>query len=153
MTAKAFNYKTAKWNKEIYSRWRVKWEEFFPSEHYFFEGEGAVPGVSNMSILDVGAAAGGLGTALLDSVSEGISYTGIDPDTETSDLGRQADSRLELLDGYFPQDFDSDRKFDMVTMFALFPQIPDWKGALLSLKKVAKKYINISIGVRLDGPG
>ena len=145
-------YERGVYNKQVYSTWRTKWPEFFPSERYFFEGEGAVPSVKEMSILDVGGAAGGLGMALLDSVSSDIKYFNIDPDKEANKWGRQADPRLELMDGYFPQDFKLDRKFDMVTMFALFPQIPDWKSLLLSLKKVSKKYINLAVSVRLDGP-
>ena len=146
------SYRGGKYNKQIYSTWRTKWEEFFPSERYYFQGEGAVPGVSAMSILDVGCAAGGLGTALLDSVSSGINYTGIDPDEEAIILGRQADPRLGLVSGHFPEDYKSDRKFEMVTSFSLLPQVPDWKSFLLSLKSVSTKYINLSIGVRLDGP-
>lgn len=145
-------YTSAKFNTKIYSQWRRKWKDIFPSERYYFDGEGAVPEVGELSILDVGCACGGLGTALLDSVSSRIKYTGIDPDEDAINFGRQADPRLGLACGYFPRDFKSDRKFDMVTMFALFPQVPDWKDMLLSLKQVSKKYINISIGVRLDGP-
>jgi hypothetical protein len=76
----------------------------------------------------------------------------MDPDKDTIAFGRQADPRLELLEGCFPQDFKSDQKYDMVTMFAVFAQQPDWKDMLLSLKKSAKKHVNVSLAVRLDGP-
>ena len=145
-------YTKGKYNARLYSQWRTKWEEFFPSERYYFDGEGAVPEIEDLTILNVGGASGGLGTALLDSISSGIKYTCIDPDEDAIELGLQADQRLELVHGYFPQDLKGDRKFDMVTTFALFPQIPDWKTTLLSLKKASKKYINISLAVRLDGP-
>ena len=54
-------YKKSKFNREMYSKWRTKFDEFWKSEKYFFERLNIE---ENMSILDVGGACGGFGKAL-----------------------------------------------------------------------------------------
>jgi hypothetical protein len=61
-------YVSGDFNAKLYSQWRRSFDEFFPSEQYYLKGDGALPDLENISILDVGCAAGGLGTAVLDSV-------------------------------------------------------------------------------------
>ena len=96
---------------------------------------------------------GGLGVALQDKFSDiNIRYTCIDPDKKAIESGRENFPSLKLIEGCFPEDMPKGKRYDMVTMFALFPQIPDWKEMLLNLSKFSKRYINISIVLRMEGP-
>jgi len=45
-------YKESQLNSELYSKWRIKFDDFFESERYFFIQKDLM--TSNMTILDVG---------------------------------------------------------------------------------------------------
>jgi hypothetical protein len=147
MTTTEKAYLTTDYNSQLYTQWRRKFAEFFPSERYFFENSRLENGIS---ILDVGGAAGGLGTALLDSVDSNIRYTCIDPDKKAIEIGKRLDYRLNFIEGFFPEGVQD--RYDMVIMLALFPQLPEWKSIIFKMKDRANKYINFSLMLRLSGP-
>ena len=75
----------------------------------------------------------------------------IDPDRRCIDMGKSTFPSFEFIHGYFPEAIEDGRLFDVVSMQALFPQIPNWKEMLLQIRKVAKRFINISLIFRLSG--
>lgn len=143
-------YRESELNSELYGRWRTVFEDFFESEKYFFSRGGLI--TRGMTILDVGCACGGLGIALQHEYFPDIQYTGIDPDPNAIKFGKNKFPHLELITGYFPQDISAEKRYDLVTMFALFPQIPDWKSMLLNLVEFSNRFINVSIILRMSGP-
>lgn len=92
---------------------------------------------------------GGLGNGIK-NFELTIKYTGIDPDIEAVNFGRNNFEGFSFINGFFPEDVPF-QKYDLVLMFALFPQIPDWGNMLLSMGKYAKKFINLTCTVRLSG--
>lgn len=77
--------------------------------------------------------------------------TVIDPDEKAIKAGRKNYPEFNYISGYFPEVILEKEKFDIVSMQALFPQIPNWKEMLLSLKSITKKYLNISLTFKLNG--
>ena len=104
---------------------------------------------SGYSILDIGGATGCLLEAINKEIAP-IKGTIIDPDEKSIKYGKEKYPHFEFIQAGFPHDF-ADRKFDVVFMQALFPQIPNWKEVLLSMQKCARKYINFSCILKLEG--
>ncbi len=75
MSGKNIEYKT-KQISEYFSRNRVKWDQFYPSEKWIFERIAGPEGQMG-SVLDAGCAAGGLGLALGERFSL-TEYVGVD---------------------------------------------------------------------------
>lgn len=134
-------------NADRYSTSRVKIEDFFESERYFFD-KVIKPGIS---ILDIGCAAGGLGHAVMTSVEKNIQYWGIDPDKRAIDYGRRHFPDLNFIEGWFPDDLPAGMKFDLVIMTSVFNQTPKWKELLFDLVNASKKYVLIAACTKLEG--
>src|SRR3989344_1866072 len=129
-----------------YSEWRLKIEDFFESEKYFLPAI-IRPGVS---ILDIGGAAGGFGNAIAKNIEPKIDYTCIDPNKEYMDFGKSHFQNFNFIESFFPENVP-ERKYDLVTMLALFPQLPDWKTALLDMAKYSNKYLLFTMLAKLNG--
>lgn len=82
-------YKTGQIAK-FYSRHRVKYDQFYPSERWIFDHLGRPFG----RVLDVGCAAGGLGSALAEKFPL-VSYTGVD-------INEQAVEAAKARSGEYP---------------------------------------------------
>lgn len=134
-------------NFELYSNWRLKIEDFFDSERYFLNKEIIRP---NSTILDIGCGGGGLGNAIKTSIEPTIEYTGVDPNKDCMEYMKKYYPEFNGINGFFPQDVPF-HKYDLVLMYALFPQIPQWKEMLLNFARYSKKYINITLLVKLSG--
>jgi hypothetical protein len=65
--------------------------------------------------------------------------------------GRETYSEFEFINDYFPSDSLNGKAFDYVSMQALFPQLPNYKEIMYNLSEVSKRYINISMTVKLSG--
>lgn len=141
-------YRTSQLNSRIYSQYRVRFSEFWESERHFFETRSDWKG---LSMLDVGGASGGLGSALFSYFSVDFPYTCIDIDAAAISSGKDLVPQSEFILGSFPNDLQSDRKFDYVVLFAWFAQVTDWKTMLLSLCSRARRFVNIAVNVRLEG--
>lgn len=131
-----------------YGLWRTKFSDFFDSERFFLTKKRIPAGTT---ILDIGGAAGGLGNALRESIQSRIDYTVLDPSMPYLTLGRKRFPWFRFMHGYFPKDAP-ERQYDFVTMLALFPQIPDWKRALLQMAKHSRRFVLFSAVVKLNGP-
>ena len=140
-------YENAKGSTKKYSEKRQDFEDFFESEKHFLEPPFVWPG---MTVLDIGCASGGLGRALNNKIGK-ISYTGMDTDSHSIEIAKERYPDSSFKTGWFPEDAPRE-KFDLVIMLALFPQIPEWKKALLSMVGCSRKYINFSCIIRLAGP-
>lgn len=144
-------YESSDIQKDIYSKWRTDFDEFFPSEQYFFKNGNNIL-FDGVEILDIGCSAGGLGNALINEFNDiEINYTGVDVDEEAIELGSGEFPELDLVCGRFPDDIPNGKTFDLVTMFGLFPQIPKWKEMLSQMSNYSRKYINISGVFRESG--
>lgn len=97
-----------------------------------------------------GGGVGGLGNAIIKSIEPSINYTVLDPDSNCIKYGKRHFPHFKFIEGYFP-DKCPRKKFDMIIMFATFPQLPNWKEILLEMVKHSKKYINLTLTVRLSG--
>ena len=134
-------------NSVFYSDKQNRLEDYFKSVTHFFTRKFVWPGDS---VLDIGGASGGFLTAI-DAEVDRIRGTVVDPDPRAVALGRDTFPEIEFILGEFPAAVPIYRKFDIVSMQALLPQIPDWKSMLLQMAGVAKKYINVMMILRLSG--
>jgi hypothetical protein len=140
-------YQKTELNSAFFSPEEDKLDNYFQSTKYFFTKDLVV---DNMSFLDIGGAGGGLAAAVNNEIAT-IKATIVDPDSNVIALGKKKYPHFNFVNGFFPDAMKQNDKFDYVSMQALFPQIPDWKAMLLSLRNVAKKYLNISMILKLDG--
>ena len=101
------------------------------------------------SIIDVGCLAGDLYTAIK---TYDVEYVGIDIDEAAIVAGtaRHPDATFHCVDFMAP-DCAVEPK-ELVTAFNLFDHYPDWKLALRSLRRLASRFINISVNMTLDHP-
>lgn len=121
--------------------------QYFRSTVHFFTPEYVKDGCT---FLDVGGAGGQFSEAVRREVAK-INPTVVDPDIKCIERGRRQFPAFKFINGYFPEAMPRDDKFDIVSMQALFPQVPNWKETLFALKKFARKYVNISLIFRLHG--
>ena len=140
-------YKDSMLNSVFYNEKKRSMGDYFKSVTHFFTPEFISHGDS---VLDIGGASGGFLTAI-DAEVNRIRGTVIDPDPRSVELGYDAFHGIEFIEGEFPEAMSSNRKFDIVSMQALLPQIPDWKSMLLQMARVSKKYINVLMILRLSG--
>ncbi len=140
-------YTKGKLNAELYSRERLHIQDFFESERYYLSPDYIRPGTR---ILDIGGGAGGLGNAIMESIQPDIHYTCIDPDSDVIKIGRRNMPDSHFIEGYFPENLPGST-YDLVIMFVLFPQIPNWKETLIHLAQYSDQYINISLIVKMKG--
>lgn len=129
-------YNKSKINSQMYTKWRIEWSQFFKSERYFFENH-LKENLSGMSILDIGGAVGGAGCALKQSIEPNIQYTCLDVDKQAILNGKENFKDLNFIEGSFPEALSS-QQYDLVMMFALFPQLPNWKKILFNMCKFSK---------------
>ena len=134
-------------NSERYVTRKNSLDKLFESERYFLKDML----FDHATVLDVGCGGGALSQALK-QVNPSICYSGIDIDPKTIELGKQYYHDITLKVGRFPEDLVVNDKYDIVTMFGLFPHLPDWKENLIALANHAKKTINVSVTLRLNGP-
>ncbi len=140
-------YKRSPLGSVVFSKKRFRLSDFFDSEKYFFSGDI----MSNCkTVLDVGCSSGGLGAALKEAFGSSVQYTGIDVDQRAIGFGLEHYKNIKLISGVFPDDLD-DKKYDMVTVFNLFEQIPEWKPFLSTLVAHSNRYLNIGMVLRLNG--
>lgn len=89
---------------------------------------------------------------MIDKFNKNFNYLGVDPDIKAINLGSEMfGDKIQLKHGYFPNVLSRESKFDLVLMFALFPQLPDWKAMLNDMAKHSKKYILISMLAKTEG--
>ena len=141
-------YKNSNYSSVFFHRCRNKLEDFYESERHFLTKEVIKPG---MTILDIGCASGGLGAVITNSIEPGIKYTGIDFDCRAIEFGKENFPELQLIRGVYPEDI-GESKYDIIVVFNLFEQIPDWKSFLFSLSEHSNKFINIGLTLRMSGP-
>ncbi len=134
-------------NSQIFSGKCATLKDFHRSMAHFFTPQYIKDGYS---VCDVGGAGGDLVAAIRNEVAN-ISATVVDPDERCIRVGKERYPECEFVLGYFPDALRADQKFDVVSMQALFPQLPAWKDALLAMRKHARKSINVSLVFRLDG--
>lgn len=146
MTINENSYEKSNLNVELFSKAPSKMNEYFRSVKHYFTKDYIK---DNYSFLDIGGAGGNLAHAIKSEIAD-IKATIIDPDRASIEEGKQKYPEFDFIQGYFPKDFNlsSDYKFDIVSMQALFPHIPDWKEVLLSIRKYTKKYINLGVVVK-----
>jgi len=140
-------YKDSMLNSVLFNEKQRRMCDYFKSVAHFFTPEFICPGDS---VLDIGGASGGFLAAINAEVSR-IRGTVIDPDPRAVGLGYDAFHEIEFILGEFPEAMPQYRTFDVVSMQALFPQIPTWKETLLQMAGATKKYINILLLLRLSG--
>ena len=109
--------------------------DFFKSTQYFFTKSYLSEG---STFLDVGGSSGTFINAIKTEVAN-IKPTVIDPNLEALEIGRKNFPYINFCHGYFPQALPKDSKFDVISMQAFFPQIPNWKEMLLALSKHTRK--------------
>lgn len=143
-------YNKSKVNSQMYAKWRTEWGQFFKSERYFFENN-LKAHLYGMSILDIGGGAGGAGYALKQSIEPNITYTCLDVDKQAIFNGKKKFKNLKFIEGRFPDALSEQYEYDLVMMFALFPQLPNWKNILQNMCKFSKRFVNFSCALRLSG--
>ena len=109
------------------------------------------PGITgSRHILDIGGASGSFVEMIKNDFAD-IDATVLDPDLKCIEYGKEQFPYFDFIHGIFPDDLESDTKFDVVAMQGLFPQLPNWKDVLFAMKKCAKKYITFSCVLKLRG--
>jgi hypothetical protein len=134
-------------NSKFFSPDHDKLSNYFESTKYFLTKEYFK---DDTSFIDIGGAGGGLSAAIYNEVAK-IKVTILDPDKNATTLGQSKYPDFTYINGFFPDGLDIAMKFDIVSMQALFPQIPGWKNLLLQMMATATKHMNISMLLRLDG--
>lgn len=142
-------YKNSELNVEIFGKNRLeKLSDYFASTRHFFS-ERYLP--KKFSMLDIGGSSGNFIEALN---SEGFSVKGavIDPDPLSIQEGREKRKGVDFFEDYFPsRKYQmNDDGYDVVSMQALFPQIPTWKETVIEMVRIAKKFVNISLTFQLE---
>lgn len=141
-------YQKNKLNSQIFADKKPKLSDYHRSTVHFVTPEYIKDGYS---FLDVGGGGGDFAYAISEEVAK-IKPTIIDPDIACINLGKKNYPSFNFIHGYFPDGMNKhSEKYDIVSMQALFPQIPNWKETLLELRKHAKQYLNISLIFRLNG--
>lgn len=140
-------YVTGKLNTELFSFEKKKLNDYFKSTQYFFSKDYLSDG---NTFLDIGGSSGTLADAIKTEVAD-IVPTVLDPDIKAIERGRKFFPYMDFYHGYFPEDLPKNLKFDVISMQALFPQIPNWKQILLALSQHTKKYLNLSLTLKLNG--
>ena len=102
------------------------------------------------NVLDIGGAGGAFVEMIKNDFAD-IHATVLDPDQKCIEYGKKQYPHFNFIKGIFPDDLRSDTKFDVVSMQALFPQLPNWKDILFSMQKYAKKYIAFTCVLKLRG--
>lgn len=150
--AKDTAYTVGDLQSELYTNYRIHFDEFFESEKHFFNAATLKEG---MSVLDIGGGAGGLGNALREKFNLNLKYTCIDPDSKAVEAGKKRfganDTDFKLICDEFPGPLPPTQTWDMVCVIGWFAQVTEWKRFLLTLCERANKYVNIGINVRLTG--
>ena len=91
-----------------------------------------------MSILDIGGATG----RFLESINRNIcpiEGTVWDTDEDCLEYGRKQFPHINLYHNHFPH--NNGKKYDIVMMWGLMPQMPIWKECIRTMAKLSKKYI------------
>lgn len=142
-------YKYAVLNVEIFgSKSKQTLEDYFESTRYFFDRTW-LP--ENFTMLDIGGSSGCLIEAIKDAGFE-VEGTVIDPDPRSIHEGRRLYPSNNYIQDYFPPEkWLEDNSYELVSMQALFPQIPLWKECVLEMCRVARKFVNLSLTFKLDG--
>ena len=140
-------YTKGNMNAEIFGATERSLDKFFPSTKYFMTGNLISKG---MTFLDVGGGGGDFAHAVYQEVNK-IEATIIDPDVQAIEQGKIKYPKFEFLNDYFPSKKLTGRKYDYVSMQALFPQIPNYKEMLLALINTSRKYVNIALNFKLSG--
>lgn len=140
-------YKQSEINAQIFAQRHQTLKDLFKSQSYFLTSKYIK---DNDTFLDVGGGGGNLCNSIKNEVAD-ITSTIIDPDINCIEIGSRNFPHIEFIHGFFPEAMNDTSLYDIVSMQMLFPQIPDWKSMLLSLRKHAKKYINFSTVVKLHG--
>lgn len=140
-------YENTNLNSEIYDMNMVKIKDQHRSFQRYFTKEYIK---DNDTFLDIGGAVGDLAQAIKTEVAD-IEVTVIDGDIKSIEAGRNKYKDFSFIHGFFPEALPSQKKYDIVSMQGLFAQLPNWKEILLALKEYSRKYINIEIGVKING--
>jgi hypothetical protein len=140
-------YRRNKLNEQIFSSDSKPLSSFYKSTKYYFTDDYVKEGYS---LLDIGGGGGVFAAAIKKEVAD-IDVTVIDPDPGSIRSGRDNFPEFSFIEGYFPQDMPQNNKYDIVSMQALFPQLPNWKETMLALSSASNKYINISLTFKLNG--
>ncbi len=133
-------------NRERYASRKEKLENLFPSETHFLRD--FLPQCE--SILDVACASGAM-SRVMKEINPQVSYYGIDLDSGAIEYGSQKYDDIKLLSGSFPQDCDQGKAYDAVSMFSYFQHISEWKEALESMSRIARRYLFTTVSIRLQG--
>jgi len=141
-------YEAGNLNSELYSNFRIKYNQLWESERAFLNKKYLQDG---MSILDVGGASGALGDILQKKFDHKYDYTCIDPDSKAINKGKILYPNLNFIKGYFPNDLPKLKKYDLVILTGWFAQVIEWKKLLTELCSRSKKFINIALNFRLEG--
>ncbi len=141
-------YQKNKLNSQIFADKKPKLADYHGSTVYFVKPEFVKDGYS---FLDVGGGGGDFAYAISEEVAK-IKPTIIDPDVSCIELGKKNYPSFNFIHGFFPEGMEnSTERYDIVSMQALFPHLPNWKETLLELRKYSKRYLNISLIFRLSG--
>jgi len=133
---------------EKYGNMEPTLSNYKPQVSYFFNKNYINDGDS---VLDVGGSTGVFLEAINREVAN-IYGTVIDLDRKCIALGRKRYPHINFICNSFPYLDFPEKSFDIVSMQGLFPQLPDWKKIFLYLQMYARKYINFSCILKLNGP-
>ena len=142
-------YKKTKLNVEIFRQEKFKsLNNYFLSTRYFFNAD-FIP--KKFTMLDVGGSCGLFIEAIRNAGFE-VNGTVIDPDLLSIEEGKKLYAHNEYIHEYFPpEDITiADNSYDLVSMQALFPQIPEWKQYIKEMCRIAKRFVNISLILKLE---
>lgn len=139
-------YDNSQMNYNLYKQ-KIHLDQYFKSVSYFFTRKHIKDG---FSFLDIGGASGGFAKAVQNDVAQ-IHPTIIDPEKVSIAAGKNMYPDYNFIEGYYPESLGVHDKFDVVSMQGLFPQLPNWKDALINMSNMANYYINFSCVLRLSG--
>jgi SAM-dependent methyltransferase len=135
--------------KEIYRNWQQSDSverfankavcDFFRSETYFLEKIGK----ELNSVLDVGCASGRF-IELIQKYNHDIQYTGIDLVQESIELGQKYYPNADFFVAS-AQEFETDKKFDLVNATGVFQHEPKFDELLHRMIRWSEKYILFDI--------
>jgi ubiquinone/menaquinone biosynthesis C-methylase UbiE len=138
-------------NETIFADKRFKsLDNFNLSTQYFFQKQYILP--NKFSMLDIGGCSG-LFIEAIRNAEYNIDGTVVDPNKSAIEKGKVLFPKNIYMQDYFPTtNFNiPDNTYDLVSMQALFPQIPNWKSCIKEMCRVSKKFITFSLTFKLMG--
>lgn len=125
---------------------RNKWQNLYESQHVILDKTQ----MDNMSILEIGCAAGGL-YEILKNKYKNIKYTGFDISEKEIQVARKKYREANFVCGNFLENSIESNSFDAVIGFLVVSHQRDYKKFISELIRLAKHKVIFDVRLRYEG--